>query len=237
MVTAEASRPTLLLVHGAWHGPWCWETLESALKAEGWATRTVELPSAVRPEAPTTEPFPGIHEDARAVLETLEGIEGPVVAVGHSYGGIPVTQAIADAPNVSHAVYLAAYQLDVDESLFGFHGAPEPEDPKGVIPPLENSDTELYADVSEEETVRAVRQLVPQSARSFSERVTKAGWRTIPSTYIICEQDGALPPQEQEKLAARANAVYRLESSHSPFLSMPAELAALLANIAVGEAG
>ncbi|AVZ76689.1 alpha/beta hydrolase [Streptomyces lunaelactis] len=237
MVTTEASRPTLLLVHGAWHGPWCWEKLESALVVDGWTTRTVELPSAVRPEAPTAEPLPGIHEDARAVLETLEDIEGPVVVVGHSYGGIPVTQAIADASNVSHAIYLAAYQLDVDESLFGFHGAPEPEEPKGVIPPLENSDKELYADVSEEETVRAVRQLVPQSARSFSERVTKAGWRTTPSTYIICEQDEALPPQAQERLAARANGIHRLKSSHSPFLSMPAELAALLANISLGEAG
>lgn len=237
MVTTEASRPTLLLVHGAWHGPWCWESLESALMSDGWTTRTVELPSAVRPEAPITEPLPGIHEDARAVLEALEDIEGPVVVVGHSYGGIPVTQAIADAPNVSHAIYLAAYQLDVDESLFGFHGAPEPEEPKGVIPPLEKSDTELYADVSEEGTVRAVRQLVPQSARSFSERVTKAGWRTTPCTYIICEQDGSLPPQAQEKLAARANAIHRLKSSHSPFLSMPAELAALLANISLGEAG
>jgi hypothetical protein len=78
---------------------------------------------------------------------------------------------------------------------------------------------------------------VPQSARSFSERVTKVGWRTIPSTYIVCEQDQALPPQEQEKLAARANAVHRLKSSHSPFLSMPAELAALLANIALEKTG
>ena len=237
MVTAEASRPTLLLVHGAWHGPWCWEKLESALEAEGWATRTVELPSAVRPDAPTAEPLAGIDSDARVVRETLEGIEGPVVVVAHSYGGIPVTQVIADAPNVSHTVYLAAYQLDVGESLYAVHGAPEPEDPKGVYPPLENSDTELYADVSEEETVRAVRQLVPQSVRSMSDRVTKAGWRTTPCTYIICEQDQALPPQMQEKFAARANAIHRLKSGHSPFLSMPAELAALLANVALGETG
>ncbi|MER5464660.1 alpha/beta fold hydrolase [Streptomyces sp. NPDC002668] len=237
MTTAEASRPTLLLVHGAWHGAWCWERLESVLVADGWTAQTVELPSAVRSHAPTTEPLAGIHEDARVVRETLEGIEGPVIVVGHSYGGIPVTQAIADARNVSHAIYLAAYQLDVHESLFGLHGAPEPEDPKGVVPPLENSETEFYADVSEEETVRAVRKLVPQSVRSFSERVTKAGWRTVPSSYIICEQDQALPPEVQEKLAARANYTHRLKSSHSPFLSMPQELAALLSNIALGETG
>ncbi|WP_265565481.1 alpha/beta fold hydrolase [Streptomyces hygroscopicus] len=237
MATTEVPRPTLLLVHGAWHGPWCWERLESALADDGWRTRTVALPSAVRSGVPANEPLAGVHRDAQAVQETIEGIEGPVVVVGHSYGGIPVTQAIADAPNVSHAVYLAAYQLDVGESLFGFHGAPEPENPKGLIPPAENSDAALYADVSEAETTRAVQQLVPQSLRSFSERVTKAGWRTVPSTYIICEQDQALPPQAQENLAARAKNICRLQSSHSPFLSMPSELASLLAHIALKEAG
>lgn len=232
MTTTEAPRPTLLLVHGAWHGPWCWEELESVLASDGWATRTVSLPSSVRPDVPTTEPLAGIHTDTQVVRETLEDIEGPVVVVGHSYGGVPVTQAIADAPNVSHAVYLAAYQLDVGESLYGFHGAPEPEFATGVVPPLEAA--MFYADVSEELVARSVRNLVPQSVRSFTERVAKAGWRTVPSTYIICEHDKALPSTEQEKLAARANAVLRLESSHSPFLSMPAKLAALLAYIAHG---
>ncbi|MEV0186452.1 alpha/beta hydrolase [Streptomyces sp. NPDC050625] len=224
-------------MHGAWHGPWCWERLESALADDGWTTRTVALPSAVRPGVPATDPLAGVHGDAQVIQETLAGIEGAVVVVGHSYGGIPVTQAIAEAPNVSHAVYLAGYQLDVGESLLGFHGAPEPENPKGVIPPAENSDAALYADVSEAETARAVQRLVPQSLRSFSERVTKAGWRTVPSTYVICEQDQSLPPQAQEKLAARAKTICRLPSGNSPFLSMPLELAALLARIALEEAG
>ncbi|TFE53931.1 alpha/beta hydrolase [Streptomyces sp. ICN441] len=234
MSTTDTSRPTLLLVHGAWHGTWCWERLEPVLAADGWMTRTVALPSAVRSDTP---PAAGIDQDTRAVLDALEGIEGPAVVVAHSYGGIPVTQAIADASNVSHCVYLAAYQLDVGESLFGFHGAPEHQDPQGVIPPLKNSDTELYADVSEEETARAVLRLVPQTARSFTDRVKKAGWRTVPSSYIICEQDQALPLRDQERLAGRAGAVHRLDSGHSPFLSMPAELAALLAKIALEEAG
>ncbi|MDH2393554.1 alpha/beta fold hydrolase [Streptomyces sp. HNM0663] len=223
-------------MHGAWHGPWCWEGLESALISDGWATRTVALPSAATPDAPTSQPLAGMHADARAVRESLEAIDGPVVVVGHSYGGIPVTQAIADAPNVSHAVYLAAYQLDVGESLYGYHGAPEPEYATGVIQPAEGSvaAAAFYADVSEEEAARAVRRLVPQSSRSFSDRVTKAGWRAVPSTYIVCEQDQALPSEEQEKLAVRAHAVHRLQSSHSPFLSMPSTLAALLAYIAHG---
>ncbi|MEV0185790.1 alpha/beta fold hydrolase [Streptomyces sp. NPDC050625] len=236
MATTEVPRPTLLLVHGAWHGLWCWEKLELHLIAEGWATRTVELPSAARSDLPNVEPLAGIHRDAQTVLKTLEDIKGPVVVVGHSYGGIPVTQAIANARNVCHVIYLAAYQLDVGESLYGFHGAPEPEFPTGVIQPAQDrvAVAAFYADVPEEEAARAVRNLVPQSVRSFSERVTQAGWRTIPSTYIICEQDKALPSEEQEKLAARASAVHRLQSSHSPFLSMPSKLAALLTYIAHG---
>jgi alpha/beta hydrolase family protein len=99
---------------------------------------------------------------------------------------------------------------------------------------MENSAEALYGDLSEEEAARSVRKLVPQSVRSFSERVTKAGWPAVPSTHIICEQDKALPLQVQEKLAARAKDVHRLQSGHSPFLSMPAELAALLASIAQG---
>ncbi|MFC5213307.1 alpha/beta hydrolase [Streptomyces coerulescens] len=229
MATTEGSRPTILLVHGAWHGPWCWEELESALLSHSWATRTVALPSAG-----DTEPLAGMHTDARVVREALQDIEGPVVVVGHSYGGIPVTQAIADAPNVKHAVYLAAYQLDVGESLYGFHGATEPKHPIGVVQPMENSAEALYGDLSEEQAARSVRKLVPQSVRSFSERVTKAGWPAVPSTYIICDQDKALPLQVQETLAARAKDVHRLKSGHSPFLSMPAELAALLASIAQG---
>lgn len=80
---------------------------------------------------------------------------------------------------------------------------------------------------------RAARQLVPQSMRSFMEEVTEAGWRKVPSTYIICEQDQALPPRFQEAMSAHSGAVHRLASSHSPFLSMPGELARLRTGIAL----
>lgn len=226
MADVENPRPTLLLVHGAWHGAWCWEKLQAELAADGWAVRTVELPSASEARA-------GVFEDAETVRARLREIEGPVVVVGHSYGGIPVTQATADADNVTHLVYLAAYQLDVGESMFGFHGAPIPETTEGVMPVSENARTQFYADVPEPEAEQAVQRLAPQSLRSCCDRVTKAGWRTIPSTYLVCEQDQALPPRDQETMAARADTVHRLASSHSPFLSIPGELAALLAKIAV----
>jgi len=75
--------------------------------------------------------------------------------------------------------------------------------------------------------------LVPQSVRSFGETVTKAGWRIIPATYIVCTSDESLPPDLQEIFAVRAAAVERMDSGHSPFYSMPGELARLLNRVAL----
>ncbi|GAA2950142.1 alpha/beta hydrolase [Streptomyces erythrogriseus] len=192
------------------------------MDAEAIESRTVDLPSAGGRE--------GIAEDVHAIRQALTRIEGPVVA--HSYGGIPVSQAIAEAPDVVHVVYLAAFQLDVGESLLGSYGAPPlpgseemqavPDDPVSLF----------YADVPVSEAEQAVERLLPQSTRSFSDVVEQAGWHLIPSTYIVCERDQALPAERQEALAGRAGAVHRMMSSHSPFLSVPEELAALLSKVA-----
>ncbi|MEV7990463.1 alpha/beta hydrolase [Streptomyces sp. NPDC086077] len=224
MTTDGVPRPTLLLVHGAWHGSWCWSPLTAVLNARGRRTRTVDLPSAGR-EA-------GVQDDARVVLDALRRIDGPAVVVAHSYGGIPATQAAAQAANVERIVYLAAYQLDAGESLLGFHGAPVPPAPRGFQPVPDNPAAMFYGDVPEAEAAEAVARLVPQSTRSFSDSLTQAAWHTVPSTYVVCEYDQALPPGHQEALAARSEAVHRIGSGHSPFLSMPAQLGALLTEIA-----
>lgn len=229
MIDSDVPSPTMLLVHGAWHGSWCWDRLRAALGATGWSTRTVDLPSAGRDC--------GVHEDAQAILDELGRIDGPVVVVAHSYGGIPVTLAAAKAAGVARIVYLAAYQLDVDESLLGFHGAPVPDEPAGLRAVPDDPLSMFYGDVPDAEAREAAQRLVPQSTRSFGEPPTQAGWHTVPSAYIVCEHDQALPPQDQEALATRSGEVHRLASSHSPFLSMPQELAALLARIALGSAG
>ncbi|MFF3787820.1 alpha/beta fold hydrolase [Streptomyces sp. NPDC001933] len=144
---------------------------------------------------------------------------------------MPASQAAAEAGNVSHLVYLAAYQLDVGESLLGFHGAPVPAEATQPVP--ENPVELFYGDVGRDEAEEAAKRLVPQSTKSFGDVLTGAGWRTIPSTYILCEDDRALPAENQEILAARAGTVHRMASSHSPFLSHPVELAALLTRISL----
>ncbi|SCF45675.1 alpha/beta fold hydrolase [Micromonospora mirobrigensis] len=232
----STKRPTLLFVHGAWHGSWTWGKLERELTARGWATRTVDLPSALTPDAPT-EPTPGMYDDARVIRAALDSIDGPVVVVAHSYGGVPVTQATGGAGNVAHIVYLAAYQLDVGEALLPYHGVPVPESVEGVLPVVDPSIGRIplpyfYGGVEAAEAEEAAARLVPQSLRSFHEVVTEAGWRSIPSSYIVTERDQALPAAVQEQLATRAQAVHRLDSHHSPMLSMAGELASLLVTIA-----
>jgi Alpha/beta hydrolase family len=98
----------------------------------------------------------------------------------------------------------------------------------GVVPVPDNPVTTLYNDVAPDVAAEAVRQLVPQTVRSWTEDVRTAGWRTIPATYVLCEKDHALAPARQEKFALRAGSLYRLARGHSPFLSMPDELAGLL---------
>ncbi|MFD4319126.1 alpha/beta fold hydrolase [Streptomyces sp. NPDC058548] len=223
-MTDKASRPTFLLVHGAWHGSWSWDKPASLLRGADRRVHTVDLPSAGG--------LTGVEADAQAIRAELDRIDGPVVLVAHSYGGIPATQAAAEAGSVSHLVYLAAYQLDVGESLLGFHGASVSPGAEGTHPVPENPVPLFYGDVDRAEAEAAVARLVPHSTKSLVDPLTRAGWHTVPSTYIVCEDDRALLVESQELMAARSGTVHRMASSHSPFLSRPAELAALLTETA-----
>ncbi|GAA0467399.1 hypothetical protein Ade02nite_88760 [Paractinoplanes deccanensis] len=226
----NSPKPTLLLVHGAWHGPAVFDKLRAELDKLGHTSRAIKLPTS------GPEPRGGMLDDAAVVREAIAAIDGPTVVVAHSYGGIPVTEAAA-APTVEHLVYLAAYQLDQGESMFGFHGAPEPAETEGLFPIIDNPRTSLYADLPDDEAEAAVAQLVGQRLQSFCDRVTaEPAWRSIDSTYIVCEQDQAIPVPEQERMAARAKNVRRMPTSHSPFLSRPAELAAVLDEIVAARA-
>ncbi|WP_370417005.1 alpha/beta fold hydrolase [Streptomyces sp. QH1-20] len=232
-MNADTDRPTFLLVHGAWHGAWCWDHLRAALDADGWRSHAVDLPSANPPAGRHDGARPaGMLDDAEVIGDSLRRIDSPVVVIAHSYGGVPATEAIADAANVVGVMYLAGFQLDVGESMFTALGTPVPDDGTGHAPPYENARRILFDDVPEAEADRAVARLRPQSVRSFTEQVTTAGWRTVPSSYIVCDRDQALEPSRQLVLATRADSVHRLPSSHSPFLSMPRQLATLLGRIA-----
>jgi pimeloyl-ACP methyl ester carboxylesterase len=219
------ARPTLLLVHGAWHGSWCWQRLVPELTARGWTTATVDMPSA------TGDENAGMYDDARVIRKELDRIGGPVVLLAHSYGGIPATEAAAGAPTVAHLIYLAAHVIEQGESLISAIGGAWYPPETRLVPPPPDPRIALFADVPEDEGDRAVARLRPQSARAFEEELSQASWKTIPSTYIVCEQDRAMPMDFMEKVAPRANTVHRIPTSHSPFLSRPAELADLIGSV------
>nr|SBO98684.1 Probable signal peptide protein [Nonomuraea gerenzanensis] len=172
-----------------------------------------------------------MHDDAAVLAAELASIAGPVVLLGHSYGGMPITEAAAGAGNVERLIYLAAYMPDKGQSMYTIHGLPDPEDLSGLFPRGEEPRVSLYGDLPDEEAEQAVSMLVDQTIRSFAEKVDVAAWRSIPSAYIITEQDKAIPPALQEQMAAQANEIHRLPGGHSPFLSRPRRLAALIDEI------
>ncbi|MDX8142123.1 alpha/beta hydrolase [Lentzea sp. BCCO 10_0061] len=218
--------PDILLVHGAWHGSWCWELVIEELRRLGRTAHTVDLPSSGSPA--------GLHEDAEAIRHAIAEIDRPVAVVGHSYGGFPVTEATAGSAFVTRLVYLAAWMLEAGTSISEAAGMP-PFETELIAPPADAL-AEFYGDVDPEMAERAVAMLRPQSARVATDRLRAAGWLTIPSTYLVCDNDKTMPPAVQEELAARASVVHHLPTSHSPFLSMPGPLAELLHQITKDQA-
>jgi pimeloyl-ACP methyl ester carboxylesterase len=219
---------TLLLVHGAWHDSRAWRPLVDAL--EGVDTRTVDLPSAGTDPAALGD----LRADAEAVRAALAGIEGPVVVVGHSYGGAVISEAVSPGTGVTHLVYLCAFQLDEGESLLGAVGGQAPpwwEEHDGYV--VARTPEEIfYNGCPEDLTAEAVGRLRLHARAAFEQPLGQAAWRHVPSTYVVCEDDHAIPLFAQELMSQRAGSVIRMRAGHSPFLSHPGELAATLRTIA-----
>jgi pimeloyl-ACP methyl ester carboxylesterase len=200
--------------------------LRGELDSLGYASRAVKLTTS------GPDPRGDMHDDAGAVRSAIEAIGGPVVVVAHSYSGIPVTEGAAGLPGVQKVIYVAAFVPDVGESMYTIAGVPVPNSVEGLFERSRDPREEFYADVPGALAERAVSQLVDQLHRPYADSVTQAAWHTVPSAYIITEKDAAVPVELQEKMAARAGTVRRIPTGHSPFLARPAELAALLDEIA-----
>ncbi len=229
------TRPRLILIHGAWVGPWEFDALVTVLRERGWLIDTPELPSVGSTA--------GIADDAAAVTAALDASPLPAVLIGHSYGGIPITQA-GDHPLVERLVYVTAFALDEGESAASSMGGSLPEwwgirDGQVTMGRSREERVAMIAADLPPEAAPVAEQLAdlfrPHSYRSLTEPVTRVAWRHKPTTYIVTENDGVLPPAFQESLAARSAVdIIRIAHGHAPFNEDPTGFADLIELVAVG---
>jgi pimeloyl-ACP methyl ester carboxylesterase len=219
---------TVVLVHGAWHGDWCWDEVAERLRADGRPVVVVDLPSVASGG--------DMYDDAQAVRDALAATEGDIVVVGHSYGGVVITEAAAGAKGVRHLVYLTAFMLDEGESLLATIGGALPPwivVPDGNAMVVTDAERVFYNTSPADAASAATARLRPQAKATFEQTVRSVAWRDdVPSTYIICDRDNAIPVPAQEAMAARADTTHRLDADHSPFLTDPDAVAALIRDVA-----
>jgi pimeloyl-ACP methyl ester carboxylesterase len=221
----ETAIPTVVLVHGAWNGTWAWDEVRRYLDLAQIPSATVALPSVGED---TGKPA-GLADDVAAVSAVLDELSGPVVLVGHSYSGLPVTEAAAVREDVSHVVYVSAFAIPVGASLLDAVGGQPPEwwifteDRESIMP--DNPGAVLYTECAPAVANGAIARLRPHSALSVREPLRAAAYGEQPATYVICERDAALPPDVQREIAGLAQAAtVSLDTGHSPMASRPAEL-------------
>jgi pimeloyl-ACP methyl ester carboxylesterase len=212
------------------------------LAALGLRSRAVELPScSERAGAPSGA---DLHADADAVRAVLDDEPGePALLLGHSYGGMVITDAAAGRDDVRHLLYLTAVVPDSGESLASLAG-PEPSPwvvPRddGTLVPNAAADLRdaFLHDCDEESTEGAFQRLGPQSQVAFAQSPRGIAWRRTPSTYVVCTEDRATPPARQREFARRTSTVIDLPTGHHPFLSHPGLLAGVIGEITGGAGG
>ncbi|WP_437756360.1 alpha/beta hydrolase [Sorangium sp. So ce1389] len=222
---------SVVLVHGAWHRPSCWSQVACRLLDSGIDVRVPDLPSA----GPAAGQLGDLAADVAAVRAALAEVPGKAVVVAHSYGGLPVTEVAARTGKVAHLVYLCAFMLGPGESLLSAVGGQDPPwwitsaDGRTVTP----ADPRhiFYNDCTDEVAAAAEAALLPQARAAFTQQLTAAAWQELPSTYAICERDNAIPVFAQEAMSQRAREVRRLDAGHSPFLSRPDDVVALVRDV------
>ena len=224
---------TVVLVHGAWHGAWCWEPVIARLDAAGVRSVAVDLPSVSSSDA-------NLQDDAACVRDALDAVADDAVLVGHSYGGAVITEAGVHGA-VAHLVYLTAFVLELGESP-AKNDLAGGEDGTALNQAMQFGDGVLtlepelaieafYHDCPPDLARAAVNRLRPQSLNALQGEVTQVAWREKPATYVVCTDDRGLPTALQRANAARVGNSIDWDTSHSPFLSRPDLVADLLIDL------
>jgi pimeloyl-ACP methyl ester carboxylesterase len=236
--TAKAAKPTVVLVHGAFADASGWSLVATGLQAQGY------------PVISFANPLRGPQSDGEYLRQFLTTITGPVVLVGHSYGGAVITNAATGNPNVKSLVYIAAYALDEGESVQAANslggGHTEVTDHLVIrpFPGAAPGDADAYIDpaffpqlfAGDLPKVVAQNMAASQRPGSFASLVTPSGpaaWHTLPSWYMVAKQDKIIPPEAERAMAARAGAkTVEINSSHVPMISHPLAVIALVRDAA-----
>jgi pimeloyl-ACP methyl ester carboxylesterase len=233
-----------VLVHGAWHGAWCWYKVVHLLEAQGREALAIDLPGHGADRTPVAEVTLARYVETLCLV--LESQAEPVVLVGHSMAGAVISQAAEAFPDAVHTlVYLTAYLLQTGESISrvarGDPGAQLgayrrfSDDRKLITLEPAGCATILYHDCPPEDVALASRALCPQAVAPFVTpvQITASNYGRIPRVYIECLQDRAISLAWQRKMQSHVpcSKVVSLDTGHSPFFADPEALATHLTEL------
>jgi pimeloyl-ACP methyl ester carboxylesterase len=247
-LTNPSSTTTVVLVHGAWHGAWCFDDLVTALKGTDVSVVAIDLPG----HGSDTRALGPFADDVAALVNDISSIEGKVVLLGHSYGGLVITEAAADSrisDKINHLIYLCALCLAPGSKSSDIKAGRE----RGLLNPLIRMEDNglatiitddleacracFYGDCTAEQVLTASQKICAQPIANLGSIIQSDPMRTIATTYVVCTEDRTIPVETQRAMIAAVRATgieineRELPSSHSPFLSMPNELAAIIMSV------
>jgi pimeloyl-ACP methyl ester carboxylesterase len=225
MTGLSASALTVVLVHGGFVDGAGWEGVYNVLKKDGYNVSVVQNPTT------------SLADDVAAARLAIGQAPGPVVLVGHSYGGAVITEAGAD-PKVAGLVYITAFAPDKGESVQSLIQNPPPGAPvPPILPPVNGFlfldrakfRASFAADVNEAKAAFLADSQVPWGVNALSGSISEPAWRTKPSWYLVATEDKMIPPPAQRQMATRAGStIAEAAGSHAIYVSKPDVVAALI---------
>ena len=225
----HASAATIVLVHGGFVDGSGWQGVHDILRKDGYNVSVVQNPTI------------SLAGDVVVTKNAIAAQDGPVILVGHSYGGAVITEAGTD-PKVAALVYITAFAPDKGESVNTLIANPPPGAPVPPILPPQNGflfldkakfAASFAADVAPEQAEFMAVSQVPWGLEALSGAITAPAWRVKPSWYLVATEDKMIPPDAQRFMSKRAGAtVVEAKGSHAIYVSQPAAVAALIKRVA-----